>query len=42
MEGGQQQQPPPEHKETEVQKFKDYIHEDEEMEEEGKTYGGLM
>lgn len=23
-------------------KFKDYIHEDEELEEEGKTYGGLM
>ena len=26
----------------EGKKFEDYIHEDEELEEEGKTYGGLI
>jgi hypothetical protein len=29
-------------KESEVEKFKDYIKEDEQLEQEGKTYGGLM
>lgn len=29
-------------KEGEMDKLKDYIHEDEELEEEGQTYAGLM
>ncbi|KAJ5286734.1 hypothetical protein N7478_002420 [Penicillium angulare] len=29
-------------KESEMDKFKDYIHEDEEIEQEGGTYGNLM
>ncbi|KAJ5864464.1 uncharacterized protein N7529_006380 [Penicillium soppii] len=29
-------------KESEADKFKDYIKKDEQMEEEGRTYGGLM
>lgn len=28
--------------EREMDKLKDYYHRDEELEEEGKTYGGLM
>lgn len=35
-----QQQAAP--KESEGQKFKDYIKKDEQMEQEGKEYGGLM
>lgn len=29
-------------KESEVDKMKNYLHEDEELEEEGQTYAGLM
>ncbi|GLI77925.1 hypothetical protein PoHVEF18_006222 [Penicillium ochrochloron] len=29
-------------KESELDKMKDYLHEDEELEQEGRTYGGLM
>ncbi|KAK5801096.1 hypothetical protein VI817_003308 [Penicillium citrinum] len=29
-------------KEGEMDKLKDYYHKDEELEEEGETYGGLM
>ncbi|KAJ5160725.1 uncharacterized protein N7482_007729 [Penicillium canariense] len=29
-------------KESERHKMKDYLHEDEELEDEGRTYGGLM
>lgn len=29
-------------KETEMEKFKDYMAEDRKLEEEGKEYGGLM
>ncbi|KAJ5370042.1 uncharacterized protein N7496_006134 [Penicillium cataractarum] len=28
--------------ESELDKMKDYLHEDEELEAEGRTYGGLM
>lgn len=28
--------------ESELDKMKDYLHEDEELEQEGRTYGGLM
>ncbi|KAF3387571.1 hypothetical protein F1880_001497 [Penicillium rolfsii] len=28
--------------ESELDKMKDYLHEDEELEREGRTYGGLM
>ncbi|PWY94867.1 hypothetical protein BO94DRAFT_621312 [Aspergillus sclerotioniger CBS 115572] len=28
--------------ESEMDKLKDYVHEDEELEKEGQTYGGLM
>lgn len=38
QQGGQQ----PEHKESEMDKFHDYIKKDEQMEQEGGTYGGLM
>ena len=38
----QQGQQKPQHKEGEMDKFRDYIKEDEEMEQEGGTYGGLM
>ncbi|KAK1146784.1 hypothetical protein N8T08_002545 [Aspergillus melleus] len=50
-EGRQQQQPQqpgqsqtqdPGKKESEVDKFKDYIEEDEELEREQGSYGGLM
>lgn len=30
------------HKESEIDKVKDYVKEDQKLEEEGKTYGGLM
>lgn len=39
QQGGSQQ---PEHKESEMNKFRDYIKEDEKIEQEGGTYGGLM
>lgn len=39
---GQQGQQKPQHKEGEMDKFRDYIKKDEEMEQEGGTYGGLM
>ena len=39
---GQQGQQKPEHKESEMDKFRDYIKEDEKIEEEGGTYGNLM
>lgn len=39
---GQQGQQKPQHKESEMDKFRDYIKKDEEMEQEGGTYGGLM
>lgn len=29
-------------KESEMDKMKNYLHEDEELEEEGQTYSGLM
>lgn len=32
----------PQQKESEMDKFRDYIHKDEELEQEGQTYGGLM
>lgn len=32
----------PQKKESELEKFKDYIKEDERLEQEGRTYGGLM
>lgn len=32
----------PQKKESETDKFKDYIEEDEKLEQEGQTYGGLM
>jgi hypothetical protein len=40
-----QQQPQgeePQKKESEMGKFKDYMKEDEKLEQEGQTYGGLM
>ena len=39
---GQQGQQKPKHKESEMDKFRDYIKEDEKIEQEGGTYGGLM
>ncbi|KAI7539096.1 hypothetical protein KC331_g9950 [Hortaea werneckii] len=33
---------PPQHKETEGEKFKDYMKEERKLDEEGKEYGGLM
>ena len=39
---GQQGQQKPKHKESEMDKFRDYIKEDEKIEEEGGTYGNLM
>ncbi|KAI7086292.1 hypothetical protein KC356_g5146 [Hortaea werneckii] len=32
----------PQHKETEGEKFKEYMSEERKMDEEGKEYGGLM
>lgn len=32
----------PQQKESEMDKLRDYYHRDEELEEQGKTYGGLM
>ncbi|PLB49824.1 hypothetical protein P170DRAFT_426690 [Aspergillus steynii IBT 23096] len=39
---GQSQMQDPEKHESEMDKFKDYIEEDEEMEREQGSYGGLM
>jgi uncharacterized membrane-anchored protein YjiN (DUF445 family) len=39
-QAGQAQQPV--QKESKIDKFKDYIKEDKELEREGKEYGGLM
>ncbi|KAI7347573.1 hypothetical protein KC320_g7157 [Hortaea werneckii] len=33
---------PPQHKETEGEKFKEYMSEERKLDEEGKEYGGLM
>merc|ERR1712187_418193 len=43
QQGEQQQgQQKPEHKESEMDKVRDYIKEDERIEQEGGPYGGLM
>ncbi|PYH98555.1 hypothetical protein BO71DRAFT_395151 [Aspergillus ellipticus CBS 707.79] len=46
LQPGQQQDQargqPSQHKESEMDKLRDYYHEDEELESEGQTYGGLM
>jgi hypothetical protein len=46
---GKQQDPqaaptgaPPQKKESEMDKFKDYVKKDEELEQQGDAYGGLM
>lgn len=41
-EGQSGEQPPAQHKETEGEKFKDYMKEERKLDEEGKEYGGLM
>lgn len=38
----EQDQKPQHQKESEMDKLRDYYHRDEELEEQGQTYGGLM
>ncbi|KAI7268669.1 hypothetical protein KC345_g7640 [Hortaea werneckii] len=39
---GKSGEQPPQHKETEGEKFKEYMNEERKLDEEGKEYGGLM
>ncbi|KAI7264394.1 hypothetical protein KC343_g4732 [Hortaea werneckii] len=39
---GQSGEQPPQHKETEGEKVKEYMSEERKLDEEGKEYGGLM